>query len=167
MKCWYCYWGWAKPVAEIYLRALADLGGNEIPLDYGPGHIVWGDENFDSAEWCLEHFDEYADGLSEHEKRVVRRSLEELVALPMEVRCVEPEDYDGEHPENYPPAVEVVHAEPPATEETGGIDSRVPIWDNWLGRLLKRFGLYRIHTSYPIDELLAHLHSMKIEKPQQ
>lgn len=106
--CWYCYWGWAKPVADIYDKALALLGGNESPLHYGPAHIVWDDENWDSVEWCLKHFDEYADDLTEHEKHVVRWSLEELAKIPMNTRCVEPDDYDGEHPENYPPSVETV-----------------------------------------------------------
>ena len=105
--CWYCYHGWPKPVAEIYKRALADLDGDESPLHYGPGHIVWEDENFDSAEWCLEHFDEYKFDHSESDLVIVRRSLEELAALPLEVRDGVPDDYDGEHPENYPPQVEV------------------------------------------------------------
>lgn len=70
--CWYCYWGWAKPVAEIYQRALNDLNGYESPLLDGPGHIVWSDENFDSAEWCLEHFDDYKlDNYSDEELEIV------------------------------------------------------------------------------------------------
>lgn len=102
--CWYCYWGWAKPVAEIYKRALEDLGGNDSPLCSGPGHIVWSDENFDGAEWCLEHFDDYRTGYhSDDELAIVRRSLKELAKLPLSVRCVEPEDYDDEHPELFPP----------------------------------------------------------------
>src|SRR3990170_4665508 len=36
--CWYCYWGWPKPVAEIYQSALRELAGDESPLHYGMGH---------------------------------------------------------------------------------------------------------------------------------
>lgn len=100
--CWYCHWGWPKPVADIFLRAKAALG-DDYWLDFGPGHIVWSDENFDSANWCLEHFDEYSDGMDEHSKSVVRKSLEELKALAPELYDVEPEDYDDENPQNYPP----------------------------------------------------------------
>ena len=101
--CWYCYWGWSKPVADIYDRALGDLSGDSSPLEYGPSHIVWSDENFHSAEWSLEHFDEHKGDLSEAELVIVKRSLTELAALPLNVRCVEPDDYDDEHPELFPP----------------------------------------------------------------
>lgn len=101
--CWYCHWGWPKPVAEIYQRALRDLDGDDSPLQFGPAHIVWSDENFDSAEWCLENFEQYKGDYSEESLLVVRRSLEELAALPLEVRCAEPDDYDDEHPQMYPP----------------------------------------------------------------
>ena len=101
--CWSCHWGWPKPVADIYHEALADLDGDNSPLYYGPGHIVWADENFDSAEWCLEHFDEYKGENSESGLAIVKRSLEELAKLPLSVRCAEPEDYDDEHPELFPP----------------------------------------------------------------
>ena len=107
--CWDCHWGWPKPVADIYDKALADLGGYESALEFGPGHIVWSEENFDFAERCLESFDAdrdkwgWSDEYSESELAIVKRSLQELAALPLAVRCVEPEDYDGEHPELFPP----------------------------------------------------------------
>jgi len=101
--CWYCYWGWPKLVADIYKKALDDLGGWEAPLHFGPAHIVWEDENFDYAEWCLEHFDEYKGDYSIDDLVIVRRSLEELARLPLDVKCIEPEDYDGAHPELFPP----------------------------------------------------------------
>lgn len=109
--CWYCHWGWPKVVADIYDKALSDLGEYDSPLHYGPAHIVWEDENFDSAEWCLEHFDEYTGDHSIKDLVIVRRSLEELAAVPVDDRCVEPDDYDGEHPELFPPPkdVEMVH----------------------------------------------------------
>jgi hypothetical protein len=108
--CWYCHWGWAKPVADIYSQALEKLGGYEMALHYGPAHIVWEDENWDSVTWCLENFDKYKGDKSEEELEVVRWSLEELAKIPLEQREIEPEDYDGENPQNYPPGegVEVV-----------------------------------------------------------
>ena len=108
--CWYCHWGWAKPVAEIYLKALEDLDGDDSPLTYGPGHIVFADENFDSAEYCLSKFDEYENfgEFSSKDLEIVRSALQAVAALPLDVRCIEPDDYDDEHPELYPPTVEVV-----------------------------------------------------------
>lgn len=96
MICWYCYWGWPNAVMEIYERWLPELG--ESGLDYGAGHIVWSDENFDaeSIQWCIE--EARAHGL---EREIM--TLTELLAVPEEVRCCEPADYDGINPENYPP----------------------------------------------------------------
>lgn len=102
--CWYCYWGWAKPVAEIYKISVEMLGGDDSPLHYGPSHIVWADENWGSAEWCLKHFDEYKGDILAEDLRTIKWSLEELAKLPMEVREIVPDDYDDMHPENYPPA---------------------------------------------------------------
>lgn len=82
------YRGWPKPVADIYQKALQALDGYESPLHYGPAHIVWDDENFDSAEWCLENFDKYKGDYSDADLAIVKKSLEELVALPLETRCV-------------------------------------------------------------------------------
>lgn len=106
--CWYCYWGWAKPVADIYQEALRRLDGDDFPLKFSGSHIVWEDENFDLAEGCLEHFKEHNDDYSEEDLAIVRWSLEELVKLPLDIRCPEPEDYDDEHPELFPPTIEVV-----------------------------------------------------------
>ena len=104
-KCWSCYWGWPKPVAEIYQKALERLNGDDAPLHsaFGPSHLVWADENFDFAEDCLEDFDENKGNCTEDELEIVRQSLEELAKLPLEVRCVEPDNYDGEHPKLFPP----------------------------------------------------------------
>ncbi len=108
--CWYCHWGWAKPVAEIYRRAVEKLDGDNDPLHFGPAHVVWEDENFDLAEACIETFDRWSDHLNEHEREVVMQSLVELAALSLEVREIVPADYDGRNPQNYPPpeGVEVV-----------------------------------------------------------
>jgi hypothetical protein len=80
-------------------------GSLEEAMHYGPAHVVWEDENFDSAEWCLENFDKYKGDHSDEDLAVVRRSLEELVNIPLTERCPEPEEYEGENPENYPPPV--------------------------------------------------------------
>lgn len=106
MYCYYCYWGWSKPVYDIYKEAVKLLGGADSVLHFGPSHIVWEDENWDSAKWCLEHFEEYSGPYSKEELDVCRWSLEELEKVPLELRCIEPEDYDGEHPELFPPKIE-------------------------------------------------------------
>ena len=103
MSCWSCYWGWPKPVADIYARAVEKLDGYWDPLHFGPAHLVWSDENFDGAEWCLKHFDEFKGDCNEAELEIVKQSLEELSQIPIDIRCVEPPDYDSKHPENFPP----------------------------------------------------------------
>lgn len=123
--CWYCHWGWSAPVAAIYERAGRDLRELAIeaeergfePVDpfsamhFGPAHIVWEDENFgrDSVQWCLDEFEHYRGEACERDDvaAIVRRSLEELLALPDHVLAPEPEDYDDEHPERFPPKVEM------------------------------------------------------------
>ena len=105
--CWYCHWGWYKPVAEIYNKAVVKLNGHAEPLHYGPSHVVWDDENFDSAEFCLENFDRYIGDYSNADLKIVRESLEELAKIPLDVRCPEPDNYDGEHPELYPPPKDI------------------------------------------------------------
>lgn len=112
--CWYCHWGWSEPVAEIYRQAVEMLGGNEHPLHYGPAHIVWEDENFETCflRSCIKYFDDWADphGLTEKELRVVMWSLEQMLALPEEQRCIEPEEYasSGGHPSDFPPRCKTV-----------------------------------------------------------
>jgi hypothetical protein len=103
MGCWYCYWGWPKKVADIYKKALDALGGNTSPLHFGPAHVVWADENFNSAESCLENFDKYSDNFDKWEMDIVRRSLEELAMIPLEERDIWPDEYDGANPELFPP----------------------------------------------------------------
>lgn len=108
--CWYCHWGWPKPIADIYDRYIGIAG--ESAMHYGPAHIVWDDENWDSAQWCLDHFEEHSDGdHTPKELAAVYASLKELVALPQDVIEAIPEGYDDEHPENYPPpaGMEMVH----------------------------------------------------------
>ena len=101
MICWYCHHGWPKPIADIYDRFLLIAG--ESAMHFGPAHIVWEDENFDSSGWCLEHFDEYAGDHLPEALAAVRQSLIELSQLPTDVIDPAPADYDGKHPENFPP----------------------------------------------------------------
>jgi hypothetical protein len=111
--CWYCHWGWSKPVAAIYKRALAGFDGDDGKLQYGPSHVVWNDENFDTdcIEDCLKHIEkrEYCDDHTDADLVIVKRSLEELLALPENIRDCAPDAYwdDDHHPEKYPPTVEM------------------------------------------------------------
>ena len=89
---------------EIYLAALEALSGDSDALEFGPAHIVWSDENWDCAEMCIRDFDSDSSGLGCDQLAIVMWSLKELADLPIEQREVEPADYDGEHPELYPPA---------------------------------------------------------------
>lgn len=85
MTCWYCHYGWPKPVADIYhaaVAALKDIGSSYHPLHFGPAHIVWEDENFDCAQACLDTFEEYRGDYSDEELAIVRQSLEALAVLP-------------------------------------------------------------------------------------
>ena len=102
MICWFCHWGWHPEVKAIFDKAVKKLGC-DAPLLYGPAHTVWEDENFHSAQWCLVHFDEYKRDYSAKDLMIVRESLEQLLKIPDEFK-VEPAEYDGEHPERYPPA---------------------------------------------------------------
>lgn len=100
MICWFCYWGWHPKVKAIYDEAEAEIG--EAPLIFGPSRLVWHQENFNHAQSCLDHFNDGKWSWSKSELDVVRQSLERLVELPTEYKT-EPADYDGKHPENYPP----------------------------------------------------------------
>lgn len=85
-ECYWCKYGWPKPIWDIYRDAMANLDGDASPLLWGPAHIVWEDENFDSARWCLDNFETYAGDLSDHERAVVRESLVQLLAVPSEYK---------------------------------------------------------------------------------
>lgn len=108
--CWFCHWGWPKPIADIFDRAEQELG-SDYCLVSGPSHIVWEDENFedDHIDYCLGLVDErrdslLLDGWTEQELEIVKMSLRELKGVPAHLRT-EPEGYedDDEHPEKYPP----------------------------------------------------------------
>ena len=105
--CWYCYWGWPRPVADIYQDALNALRNDHTPLHFGPAHVVWEDENFDTAAIasCLASFEQCQWDYTETELAIIRTSLLAMAALPSAVRDMCPDDYDGEHPEQFPPPV--------------------------------------------------------------
>lgn len=74
---------------------------------------MWSDENWgrETIKSCIDDCDdttqkyEYA---NREQIAIVRKSLVELLALPDEQRDPCLKDYDGEHPEKYPPTFEVV-----------------------------------------------------------
>ena len=97
--CYWCYWGWPKPIRDIYDDCV-EVAGYDA-MHYGPAHIVWADENWDRAQWCLDHFEEYTHGYSDAELAVVRESLERLVAVPDEFKDI-PDEWD-DNPKDHPP----------------------------------------------------------------
>lgn len=99
--CWYCYWGWPKEIYDIYIQAVEKLNGNKDPLHFGPSHIVWEDENWDHAQFCLDNF-KYNERYSNHDLEIVRWSLQELLKVDSKFKSC-PEGYDDEYPENFPP----------------------------------------------------------------
>lgn len=102
--CYWCHWGWPNPIYTIYRDALSKLNGDDSPLLFGPAHIVWEDENWNSAQWCIDHFDEYRRDMTDHEADVVRESLVKLLSVPDEYKK-EPEgfDQDNSDPADFPP----------------------------------------------------------------
>lgn len=105
MICWYCHWGWPQPVAEIYDKGVAAAG--EMAMHHWAGHVVWSDENFDTEtiQECIASAKngEDREDLTDEQVAVVVESLEALLMVPEDIRCCEPEDYDGECPANFPP----------------------------------------------------------------
>ena len=125
--CWYCYWGWAKPVAEIYVKYSALVSDPCAILDYGPErHIVWADENFETEhiDWCIANAEKWrkhewdagwppdmqSEGLllADADFLLAVESLKELLGVPEHIRCCAPADYDDLRPENFPPTIELM-----------------------------------------------------------
>lgn len=105
--CWFCHWGWPKPVADIYEKYVALVG--KTAMHYGPAHIVWEDENFadDNIDFCIKACDEpdpYNDNCTAEDCAIVKRSLIELRAVPETLRS-EPEEFNDEYddPADFPP----------------------------------------------------------------
>ena len=103
MICWYCYWGWPEQVFAIYKKGFDVVG--ESGMDFGPAHIVWADENFDaeSIRWCIDNAEWHRGDLADEDLAVVVEGLHELLALPENILCCVPSDYDGYNPQAYPP----------------------------------------------------------------
>lgn len=106
--CWFCYWGWATPIAKIFDEARSKVG--VAALRYGRSHIVWADENFDddSINFCLNLPESEINPEFVDYDNVIIESLKQLLLVPQHMR-LEPADYDDENPENYPPTFETVH----------------------------------------------------------
>lgn len=119
--CWYCHWGWPKAILDIYKKAKEDIDfigdHGESCLEFGPAHIVWSDENWEDAniDYCIgecypkAHWNEFSPEVFE----IIKRSLEELKAIPLAVRLPSKgfeEECDGNNdyllPENFPPTEE-------------------------------------------------------------
>lgn len=110
MACWYCYWGWAEPVANIYIEAVKKLGGDFF-MYCGPAGIVWANENFntEAIEYSIDNFEEMASGteMDARERAIIMWSLTELLKIDEEERDIEPKDMEG-GPENYPPSQKTI-----------------------------------------------------------
>lgn len=76
------------PIGHVYLGAYARLNGDMSPLmNSYQSHVVWDDGNYDMAESCLEHFDDYEpQEYTDEQMAVIRWSLEELTKIPIEER---------------------------------------------------------------------------------
>jgi hypothetical protein len=94
---------WAEPVKQIYREALSDLGGDDGALDFGPGHIVWSDDNLtdEDVKFCLSWcepgspmYDSYIERFGEDGLAVAKRALERLDLIPEDERGDDPQDYD-------------------------------------------------------------------------
>jgi len=110
MICWYCYWGWSKPVVDIYNKYIHIAG--EPAMHYGAAHVIWDDENFGRhhIQWCLDNYEKYKrEDSNREENEAVKQSLVELLALTDDMLDPEPDNYDGKHPENFPPKIEMAH----------------------------------------------------------
>lgn len=108
--CWYCYWGWAEQVTDIYDKALDALDGDTIPLNYGPGHIVWEDSNFETEriQWCLDNFELYThEEYTEEQWEIVRQSLKDLLLIPENIRCCTTDDGTGNNVNLFPPTIPI------------------------------------------------------------
>ena len=108
--CWYCTWGWSEQSVNIYKKYLDLLDGDDSVLHFGPGHIVWSDENFETEhiEFCLKEKWDNNKNFTEQQWNIALESLKELLAIPEDIRCCCPEDYDDENPLDYPPREGIV-----------------------------------------------------------
>ena len=94
---------------DVYQEFAGPNGRDEDVLDYGPGYSVWSNENFDTEsinhciEWALAHPTTWKDRLTNNGYWIAIKSLRKLLEVPEEIRCCEPDNYDGENPALFPP----------------------------------------------------------------
>jgi hypothetical protein len=108
--CYWCHWGWPKPIRDIYDRADKALNGNADVILNTLARTVWENENFDdfNVRRCIYEIEmgiPGSDGYRREDQALVVETLRELLLVPGEMRQP-PEDFeesDGEHPENFPP----------------------------------------------------------------
>jgi hypothetical protein len=88
---------WAEPVKAIYREAVAEQGGDTYPLQSGPGHIAWADDNFSDEDigWCLAACEsqkaDFVARFGESSLAVARRALERLLHdVPEAIRDCDP-----------------------------------------------------------------------------
>lgn len=132
--CYFCYWGWPKPIAEIYQRAYKDLEDlaetehddanwleYENPYDvlhFSFGHLVWEDENWNQASWSHEegiNNPEKYKNLSIGQKAILLRSLCELHHINDNIKyCQAYQNCYSKgmgDPKDHPPEIEFVKTE--------------------------------------------------------
>lgn len=70
---------WPEAIRDIYDEALRELDGDEMPLNFGPAHVVWEDGDFEikAVKFCLEACETF--DMDAEQLAVVRRSLERLL----------------------------------------------------------------------------------------
>lgn len=93
---------WADSVKDIYRDSLRDLGGDCMPLDYGPGHIAWEDGNFsdDDVRFCLQECetnrDKWIQRFGAPQLAIAQKALERLLDVPEEIRDCDPFDNEDQ-----------------------------------------------------------------------
>lgn len=70
---------------DAALKALEALGFNEMVLNYGPAHIFWEDDNFETAQYCLDNFDDHKGEFSQVELEICRWSLKNVIEYAPEL----------------------------------------------------------------------------------
>lgn len=75
-------------------------------MKYGIAHVVWEDENFDSAQWCIDNAEKYASCYGADVDAVVIESLKMLLLVDSKYTQW-PREYENAgsdaNPADYPP----------------------------------------------------------------
>lgn len=78
-----------EAVDRIFRETLDKLDGDERPLLWSVGHIVWEDGAYDDDGiilWCLNEAQNCNQDVTSEQVEIVRESLRRLLALPIEQR---------------------------------------------------------------------------------